>query len=51
LTLAICCLLFQPTLNFIEFLEALRWVATLLRCTLNEIVEKIVLVSAPLSDQ
>uniref|UniRef100_A0A7S0WK88 Uncharacterized protein n=1 Tax=Chlamydomonas leiostraca TaxID=1034604 RepID=A0A7S0WK88_9CHLO len=40
----------KNAVNFIEFVEGLRYVATAMRCSLNEIMEKIVLVSAPLKD-
>jgi hypothetical protein len=40
----------QLAVNFIEFIEALRYVATSLRVSLNEVLEKIVLINAPLPD-
>jgi hypothetical protein len=38
----------QRHINFIEFIEALRHVATRLRVSLNEVIERAVLISAPL---
>jgi hypothetical protein len=38
----------QVTLNFVQFLTALRHVAAALRVSLNEVMEVLVLINAPL---
>mmetsp|Transcript_27365 Transcript_27365/g.59862 ORF Transcript_27365/g.59862 Transcript_27365/m.59862 type:complete len:924 (-) Transcript_27365:761-3532(-) len=38
----------KATINFVEFLDALRHIATTLRCTLNEVMERLVLVGGPI---
>ncbi len=37
----------SSTLRFMQFLEGLRHVACMLRCTLNELMEKVVLLQSP----
>jgi hypothetical protein len=46
---AITFLAAQSAINFIEFIQCLRHTATKLRSSLNEVMERIVLVNAPLS--
>lgn len=40
----------QETLNFMQFMVALKHVAAALRVSLNEVCEAIVLIQAPLAD-
>ena len=37
----------KTALNFIEFIECLRYVATHLRTSLNDVMERIVLIANP----
>ena len=37
----------KNSLNFVQFVEALRHVATVLRISLNEVMEKMVIIQGP----
>ncbi len=49
LCVCVCvCVCVQNQINFIEYVEALRHVATTMRVSLNEIMERVVLIHTPL---
>jgi hypothetical protein len=38
----------QPTVNFVQFMEGLRYVAMITRMSLNEVVHRIVAIAGPI---